>query len=342
MKDFKSKMRDFQINWKLKYLPGIKTKGYQNGNSYDHVLPKSKEQENFFVHIRGELFNPVNGYLKKNNIKPHTGIHNLLSSWTLCANMYWPFNNKEGKKLLSNWLKECLQLDIAEITNLELEYEDPNLVLKPESLLGENNQGMRGSGQTSPDLAILFKTSSEKNGILLIESKFTEHSFYVCSGYQKKSITKNILNPDPKRCLNTTFLLASHFEDCHLRQWGRKYWDILKSDLNKDAFKLLSRCPMSTSCYQIFRQQALAKGFEKDYDIVASCVVSDERNITLINSGKSIGMSVFPDGWKSLFPNLPFYWLTHNSWFAFVKRNNSDGRWDEWIQYVGERYYSIN
>jgi len=338
MKDFKNKMREYQIIWKLKYLSNIKRKGYQNGKSYDHILPKSNEQENFFNPIRNELFNPINGYLQGNNIKPHTGIHNLLSSWTLCANMYWPFNNDEGKILLSKWLSQQLQLDISEIVKLELEYEDPIPDLKPGLLLGENNQGMRGSGQTSPDLAVLFKTAHGKKGILLIESKFTEHSFYVCSGYQKKTLTKNIPNPDKTRCLSTTSILSSDFEDCHLNTWGRKYWNLLGLDLNKVAYKALSRCPMSTSCYQIFRQQALAKGYEKHYDVVASCVVTDERNITLVNSSKSTGMSTFPAGWKNLFPSLPFYWLTHNSWIEYVKANNSNGRWNEWIEYIGIRY----
>lgn len=338
MKDFKNNMRDYQIIWKQKHLPYIKGKGFQNGKSYDHILPKSNQQENFYKPIRDELFNINNGYLKANNIKPHTGIHNLLSSWTLCANMYWPFNNDEGKILLSKWLSQHIDLNISEIVRLELEYEDPLPDLKPGLLLGENNQGMRGSGQTSPDLAILFKTSHGRNGILLIESKFTEHSFYVCSGYQKKTQTKNIPNPNNKRCLNTIGLLTSDFSECHLGNWGRKYWDLLRNDLDSNSFFSLTRCPMSTSCYQIFRQQALTKGYEKYYDVVASCVVTDERNITLVNSCKSTGMSIFPEGWKKLFPNLPFYWLTHNSWFEYVKKNNSDGRWNEWIEYVGFRY----
>jgi hypothetical protein len=338
MKDFKNEMRDYQVTWKIKYLSNIKAKGYQNGKSYDHILPKSNEKDNFFKPIRDELFNTNNGYLQANNIKPHTGIHNLLSSWTLCANMYWPFNNEEGKNLLSKWLSKQLKLDISEIVKLELEYEDPIPNLKPGLLLGENNQGMRGSGQTSPDLAILFKTSEDKIGILLIESKFTEHSFYVCSGYQKKTQTANIPNPDKTRCLNTASIISSDFDDCHLNTWGRKYWNLLSSDLNKDAFKALNRCPMSTACYQLFRQQALAKGYTKHFEVVASCVVTDERNITLVNSSKSTGMSAFPDGWKKLFPNLPFYWLTHNSWFEYVKTNNSVGRWNEWIEYIGVRY----
>ena len=197
---------------------------------------------------------------------------------------------------------------------------------------------MRGSGQTSPDLAVIFKTSSGEKGILLIESKFTEHSFYVCSGYQKKTQTAYIPNPDKSRCLNTKTILTSNFKDCHLNVWGRKYWELLSADLDKQSFASLKRCPMSTSFYQLFRQQSLAKGFEKYYNIVASCVVTDERNTTLTNSGKSSGMLPFPEGWKKLFPTLPFFWFTHNSWFDFVRANNQNGYWDEWLEYIGVRY----
>jgi hypothetical protein len=287
MEDFKTEMRKFQEDWKHNNLPHIKKKGWQNGKDYDHILPKSNEQENFFYPIQDGLFDRKNGYLIKNAIKPHTGIHNLLSSWTLCANMYWPFNNAEGKALLSKWLSQETKLEIFDIIKLELEYEDPNPNLKPDKLLGENNQGMRGSGQTSPDLAILFKTTHGRNGILLIESKFTEHSFYICSGYQKKTQTKNVPNPNNKRCFNTAGLLTSGFSECHLGNWGRKYWDLLRNDLDSNSYSSLTRCPMSTSCYQIFRQQALTKGYEKYYDVLASCVVTDERNTTLVNSCKS-------------------------------------------------------
>jgi len=331
-------MREYQILWKKKFLPHITKKGYQNGKAYDHIIPRSLKEENFYLPIRKELFDKENGYLAQNHIQPHTGIHNLLSSWTVCANMYWPFNNQEGKKLLSRWLSKETKLDVLEISQIELEYEDPVPGLNPGNLLGENSQGKRGSGQTSPDLAIKFKTSNSENGILLIESKFTEHSFYVCSGYQKKTMTKNVPNPNKDRCLDTGLVLSSEFKECHLNVWGRKYWNLIGMDADRSVFVSLKRCPMSTSCYQLFRQQALAKGFKDHYDIVVSCVVSDERNTILVNSGKSVGLSSFPEGWKKLFPSLPFYWFTHNSWYKFVKGNNPNGIWDKWLEYIGIRY----
>lgn len=339
MASFKSKMLTFQISWKNNHLPHIILQGWQNGHQYEHILPRINEEENFYPPIRSLLFNKPNGYLSTSHVKPHTGIHNLLSSWVCCANIYWPFNNTEGKILLSEYFKAQTNLDIETIQSVELEYEDDDLDLKPSKLLGEENKGIRGSGQTSPDLAIVFKTKDGEDGILLIECKFTEHSFYICSGFKKKNSSGKEPNQNNTRCLDTKGIVASHFTDCHLTKWDRKYWDLVGNDLDTGKFSALSRCPMSTCCYQLFRQQALAKGFQLRYSIVASCVAMDERNTTLLNSGKRTGLKQFPQGWHELFPGLPFFWITHQAWFEFVKANNANGRWDDWIEYVGERYF---
>ena len=196
---------------------------------------------------------------------------------------------------------------------------------------------MRGSGQTSPDLAIRFRTEDGKNGIILIESKFSEHSFYSCSGYSKTKPGKPV-NEKKERCLNPSLIVDSDFNECHLTSWNRKYWDLLGNELDKVKFSSLKKCPMSSSCYQLFRQQALAKGLEKKYDISVSAVATDSRNEELKNSSVRNGMKPFPEGWRELFPDLKLYWFTHNEWFTFVKQNNPGGRWDVWLKYILERY----
>lgn len=339
MSSFKFAQQSHQESWRKTNLPSIKGNGRQNGGEYFHVLPFEQHKHNFYPQIQKDLLDPVTGYLVKNNIKPHTGIHNLLSSWVVCANMYWPFNNLEGFALLAKFLSIQTCYDIASITCLELEYEEEG-ILKPAALLGEDAKGMRGSGQTSPDLAVKFITSKNKRGILLIESKFTEHSFYSCSGYKKQNQSGRTPSPDNSHCKNPSLILKSNFQECHLISWGRKYWEILKADLSPSAFLAAKACPMSTCCYQLFRQQALAKGYQNSgkYDIVASCVATDARNTSLINSGKRTGLNPFPQGWKDLFPSLPFFWFTHQDWYEFVKTNNRFGVWDYWIEYVSNRY----
>lgn len=335
MIDFKERMRIHQIKWRRVNLPNIFGGGWQNGKSYEHILPKKYKAQNFYPEIQESLFD----YIKQNKIQPHTGINNLLSSWVVCSNFYWPFNNDEGHKLLLNYLNKFLSLNMEKIISIELEYLDNQQSLSPSQLLGEN-EGIRGSGQTSPDLAIAFVTSEGKKGILLIESKFTEHNFYSCSGYSKTKSGKPI-NPDKKRCLDTEGILDSDFNNCHLLAWERKYWNILKDDLDTNLFRKLKRCPMSISCYQLFRQQALSKGYEKKYDISISCVFSDSRNEKLLNSVYSSGLNSLPNGWQELFPKLPFKWLTHNNWFKFVKANNFKCKWDKWINYIESRYINI-
>jgi len=112
-----------------------------------------------------------------------------------------------------------------------------------------------------------------------------------------------------------------------LLAWDRKYWDILKNKLDINLFQSLTRCPMSTSCYQLFRQHALAEGYKIKYNYCISCVFTDDRNDILINSSCSTGLDPFPKGWIKMFPDIDFLWLSHNNWFDFVRKNNRNGDW---------------
>ena len=336
MRDFEKSMKEHQTYWRLAHLPHVAVTGMQN-DSKQYILPNIEYLLSFFPDIRESLFGLHNGYLKSNRIKPHTSIHNLMSSWVVCANMYWPFRNPEGFILFASFLKQVTGLDIHVITDMDLEYEDDTKEFKPGMLLGEDDGGMRGSGQTSPDLAVRFRTKNAKSGIILIESKFSEHSFYSCSGYGKTKPGRPV-NDKKERCLNPLLIADSDFKECHLTSWNRKYWALLAGDLDKRKFSSLKKCPMSSSCYQLFRQQALAKGLESKYDIAVSAVVTDDRNEELKNSSVRNGMKPFPEGWKELFPKLEFYWFTHNDWFEFVRLHNSNNRWDGWLKYIKERY----
>ena len=96
-------MKGHQIKWRRKNLSNITGNGWQNGKSYEHILPKKYQVHNFYPEIQESLFN----YLNENKIQHHTGIHNLLSSWVVCSNFYWPFNNENGYELLTNYLVLC-------------------------------------------------------------------------------------------------------------------------------------------------------------------------------------------------------------------------------------------
>ena len=191
---FKDAQRDHQITWRRANI-STQNYGVHNGARYAHVLPRVNWRENLWAEIRKEL----EVYIADENIQAHTGTHNLLSSWVNCANLYFPVRlSGEMRELMLGFLNTKLVGQILSIDAVELEFALKG-DLSPEVLLGETG-GKRGTSQTSPDVAFLVTTRKGK-GIILIESKYTEHSFYRCSARTTKRRTRRPANPDITRCM---------------------------------------------------------------------------------------------------------------------------------------------
>jgi hypothetical protein len=275
-------------------------------------------------------------YLIKENVQHHTGVHNLLSSWVLCSNLYFgTYINDKFKELFRQFLEKKLGERIDIINEIHLEFALPGN-LSPANLLGEPD-GKRGSGQTSPDVAVSFTTDGKK-GLLLIECKYTEHSFYNCSGRKRKTNSGLISNPNPERCLAKETVLDLQ-NNCHQILWGRKYWDYL--EISKYGINILTKCPASIGGYQLVRQQALAEGIIKSgkYNKVFSCVAYDGRNEQLMASMRLVGISSIKDEFKKLFnTKSDFISWEHQEWVEYVRNNSQEQFEKDWIKYMNERY----
>lgn len=216
---------------------------------------------------------------------------------------------------------------------MELEYAEEG-ALHPAQLLGETG-GSRGKGQTSPDIAFLVNGES---GIVLTESKLTEHSFYPCSARLREDKPGRPGNPDPARCKRSQLVATNPETMCHQVVWGRKYWERLQGAVDAEAVAKLKACPAAFAGYQLFRQQALAEGYTQKYDLVVSAVAYDERNATLIDSLRSTGIDSFPDGWGALFNGKSrFAAWTHQAWVDWVRQHQT-GRWKAWLEWIEARY----
>ena len=334
---FAEEMKASQVRWRRNHLSN-QVRGRQNKREYDHILPLSDWELNLWPGIATGTTSSLPKYLYDNRIRKHTGAHNLLSSWTLCANLYFPFRDPAGRSLLAGFLRESVSSDIDVVTAIELEYESPNPRLKPAVLLGETDGG-RGAGQTSPDMAFEVQTSRGA-GVILVESKFTEHHFYRCSGRKKKPVGR-IPNPDTSRCLNPLVVLSAPQTQCHLNSWDRLYWSHLAPVANRDALASLKCCPAAFDGYQLFRQQALAEALAQSgaFATVLSCVAYDSRNGVLMHClRQSTGLEDIERGWQHLFPGKSrFATFTHQQWVRWVASHASDARAD-WLDYVRDRY----
>jgi hypothetical protein len=333
--DFSEDQKKKMVIWRKGNISSPEN-GFQNGKAYDHIIPKNLWKETLWSGVRKESVLPK--YLLDNNIQAHAGTHNLVSSWVNSANLYFPIRNNESlTKLMLEFLKRHVSDQITEITDVELEFAFPKSdELHPAILLGEMD-GSRGSGQTSPDVAFRVKTI-DGEGIILTECKYTEHSFYGCSARKIDEESKRINNPDPDRCMKRV-QDCDYSLVCHQTVWGRKYLSLLKiSEFGKTK---LGRCPAATAGYQLLRQQALAEGIAQNgrYSFVASTVAFDNRNADLKGCLRTTGIDDFQTVWGELFKGKAIFktW-THQEWVQFVRDNQINGEFDNWLEYLNERY----
>jgi len=334
MHEFEQEMADLQVRWRGKNIDTTE-EGFQNGVSRPWILPRARWEDGLWPGLRsGEKWSFAD-YLKVHDISRHTGSHNLKSSWVSGVNLYFPFGQSiDGRKMLAAFLASGVDKRVRSVESVELEYAEEG-DLSPELLLGEQG-GNRGSGQTSPDIALLVNGGK---GLLLVENKLTEHSFYACSARSRSDSGRRRANPDIARCDRCSALIAD-ISLCHHQTCGRQYWQQLQDAVNPRLFSQLPRCPAATAGYQLFRQQALAEGIAKAgrYEFVVSAVAIDARNERLVSSMKSSGINDVRD-WGALFVGRSsFAVFTHQDWVAWVRTHDSRDDWRAWAQWVAARY----
>ena len=332
--EFDNLVEQHQLAWRAASAL-TKVRGSHKGVERGWILPEESWEEGLWPGVRSGSDHPVQAYLDTHGASRHTGANNLKSSWSLCANLYFPFGaDRNGKELLAGFLKEHCAPEVQSVESVELEYALEG-DLHPSCLLGEAG-GSRGKGQTSPDAAFVVNGG---RGLILTECKFTEHSFYECSARTTAGSDRRPGNPDPSRCLNAVAVLDSPATQCHQAAWGRKYFERLATAANRAVWASLIGCPAAFAGYQLFRQQALAEGIASSgaYDLVVSSVAVDARNDVLAKSLSSTGVSSIAE-WGRLFQGRArFAVFTHQQWFKWV-REQQDGPWSAWCTWVGNRY----
>jgi hypothetical protein len=340
--DFYWQQRKSQEQWREVHI-STKEFGTQHHPSepkerkYRHIVPFQYWQETLWKDIRIDLVNYIDKPSDK--IEAHEGVHNLLSSWILCANLYFFSKlNENFRALMLGFLRQKVSEEIIELMDIELEFAFPKGdELHPKQLLGEKH-GTRGKNQTSPDMAFIVKTKMG-DGIILTECKYTEHHFYPCSTRPDPNNPKPNPNLDFSRCVKPK-KGYDYKSICHqTTEWNRKYMDLL--EFSPIAENLLLQCPAATDGYQLFRQQALAEGIAKSgkFDLVVSSVAFDGRNTELINCLKSTGVNDFQSEWDPLFNGKTIFktWM-HQEWVQFVRKNQKNDEFSAWLEYVNKRY----
>lgn len=169
MRAFDTYMNEYQVAWRREHVES-QEQGWQTGKQYPWILPRKLWESSLWPGIRSGSGHSLPAYLRQHGVQKHSGVHNLKNSWVLCANLYFPFRASDaGRDLLARFLQAYVSPAIHTVDAVELEYEESG-TLHPSVLLGEEDGG-RGTGQTSPDVAFLVNS---RRGLVLTENKFVE------------------------------------------------------------------------------------------------------------------------------------------------------------------------
>ena len=335
MPSLSERMNDHQVAWRRRNVSS-KEMGTWRKKPYPWILPRNMWEEGLWPGIRTHSNNALTAYLKQARVQKHSGVHNLKSSWMLCANLYFPFrNSRRDRDLFGSFLRHHVAPQIETLDAIELEYSEDG-ELHPSQLLGETG-GSRGAGQTSPDLGLIVNGG---RGLVLVENKFTERDFSACSARRRKGSAERPGNPDPDRCDHALSVARDPCRECHQTAWGRQYWEHLAPVADRKVLASLPWCPAARRGYQLFRQTALAEGIARSgkYDLTVSAVAVDARNTDLDACLKKSGISEL-GRWETVFKGRAIFAVfTHQQWVNWVREHDREDHWSEWLSWIGDRY----
>ena len=311
--------------------------GWQNGGRYAWIFPHDSWEEGLWSGLRSGSAHSLRDYLHANHVQKHLGVHNLESSWMLCANLYFPFGRSDhGRALLAGFLHERVHPVIRSVDAVELEYaesDDLEPVASPrrarrQSRRRANVARCRLCGErwpwTHPDREQVCRA-------------------FLLSLFRARAGRKHRATRQP-RSLPLRPRLSRPGRSCRAVSsdgfGAESIGRILAPVVDRERLLTLRHCPAAYAGYQLFRQQALAEGIASSgkYAFVASCLAVDDRNETLRGCLKGTGIADIQQ-WGDLFVGKAhFAVFTHQQWVSWVHAHGEAGQWAGWLSYVEERY----
>ena len=232
------------------------------GNKYKHFLTKSQSNLNF---ITDDIYKDTLQRFEKHKAGDLTRIlTNTASSQAYCFNLVIYLNS--NKHIANSLFSNLLGKDVK-VVHIEPEFT-PNMCNSvdgfetsfDESIGDQNLKAGRG---TDADIAIFYKYDNTKKGVLLIEFKFIEGEFSICSSYKSKNETKK----DLKKICTTNDYYKTLIESKDLKCGYNKYlnWTLTNKSSVMDIEKVrgFGKCPFRLGLNQLWRNILLAEQVSK-------------------------------------------------------------------------------
>jgi len=326
-----------QVAFKRRHWPQLSdgSASKRPAYTYPHILPAGHERLAFYE----PLADAIRAYMDEEDIALHSEVLNLKSSQAACLNFLFPL--RQDLDLAQAALRPFLS-SLREVTGIEFEYTGP---LEVTQWMGEPRGGKRGQNRTSIDAAIFWIGRSKRRCITLVEWKYTEHGFGVCSAFQSAH------KDDKARC---TSLDVARDKDparsCLLTTGGdrrsRRYWEHMEAaGISLSAFAGVQGCPFQGPFYQLMRQFLLAAYLRQtgEADQVEVVSIGFSRNTKLRAVPPQLRSLVDREeesiigAWNAVLKDAPpmRHWTVEQ---LMARVNTIEGIDLDWRNYLRERY----
>ncbi len=320
-----------KLNKSLKYG---KTK---NGSRYYHVIEFDESNP---YNLLGEevILRQVNERFKSKAGDKKRVLTNMLASQACCFNLFAPLKLDVNKNLANSLFSNLLQKKVT-VSRIEIEFTPSK-----EESIGDQST----NGGTDSDLAVFYEIETGGKGVILLEIKYIEEKFSVCSSYRTKNGSFKDGNAKPNIrpiCDNPNFINEHNSQNIATPSCGyMRYenWGLTmnSSVFNYEAIKKAPFCPFRFSLNQLWRNMLLAEkvSHQNNLEEFHFWVLSPKQNIKLWNNysedvAKEFSQILTNKGKKS------FRKLDLEEDFVTYIELNSKSEWNmNWMKKFREKY----
>ncbi|MCF8423852.1 MAG: hypothetical protein K9H41_05875 [Bacteroidia bacterium] len=261
----------------------------KNGEVYDHIIDSTKEKEIYNLLEEKEILKEVNERFATKAGDKERVLNNTVASQPCCFNLFAPLKNRLD--LASKLFSRILNKEFLKVTSIDIEFT-------PTAIESIGDQSALGG--TDADVAVFYEYDKCKTGVLLIEFKYIEAEFSICSSYKNKNgkIENGLIKKNIRPiCDSQTFykdLIDSNLVsdkkqfDCGYLKFEN--WHLLSTSKAFDFDKIKSSiaCPFRFSLNQLWRNMLLAEKVAavRGLDDFRFCVLSPIENKWLWSDAK--------------------------------------------------------
>ena len=232
------------------------------GNQYKHLLTDDDQKQNF---INDEIYEATKERFTDHKAGDFKRVStNTAASQAYCFNLFVPLN--QNKTLASNLFSNLFGKTVS-VKHIEIEFT-PNTLTELNGFNRTTDESIGDQGAkigTDADVAIFYTYADNRKGVLLIEFKFIEAKFSICSSYKRKMEIRSVCDsPDfYNKMVEDKAKDGLRYFLCGYNKYEN--WGLTKKSkfISQSEIVASQKCPFRHSLNQLWRNVLLAEKVTK-------------------------------------------------------------------------------